>query len=146
MLPLSSVIMGHMTVLLLTLSLMTCSNVAEALECYACRDCQLDFMDDRTGIVTEICPRNPQDREDNLARCSKHVEKDGKINRGCSTVKECTLHELISKCSDDTTGNYVIETSCEICCEGNKCNSATMETASPILSLLLGLVLALYRA
>ncbi|XP_038051574.1 uncharacterized protein LOC119724543 [Patiria miniata] len=120
--------------------------IAKALECYACRDCQPDFKDDKTGKVTEICPKNSQDRHDTLLRCSKHVEKDGKINRGCSTVKDCTVFETISKCSDDTTGNAdIIETSCEICCDSNKCNSATMATLSPALCILISLLMALHH-
>ncbi|XP_022083747.1 uncharacterized protein LOC110975509 [Acanthaster planci] len=127
--------------------LLSCgTGIATALECYACRDCQPDFMDDRSGRVTETCPRDPRDRHDTLVRCSKHVEKDGKINRGCSTVTECTSRELISKCSDDTTGNSnIIETSCEICCDTNKCNSAAMVMANLTLSVFISLLLALYH-
>ncbi|XP_071809083.1 uncharacterized protein [Asterias amurensis] len=124
--------------------LVSCISVLTALECYSCRNCPVDFKDDRTGPVTEQCPREDPTVKVKLARCSKHVERDGKINRGCSLEPECTTREIISKCSHEW--NMENTHACEICCEGDRCNSATMATVSPALFLTVGALLGLYYA
>ena len=66
------------------------------------------------------------------------------INRGCSLEPECTTREIISKCSHEW--NMENTHACEICCEGDRCNAATMVTVSSALFLTVGALLGLYYA